>query len=124
MNKKNFATQNDMVIHYTLNDLNMGKVKSTNEKPFINSGKYANASGFLDTLNSALGVFSSSLSAQQQQANNQAALQNAQIQLQQQQAQIELSNQRWTNIKKVVLPISILLIVTVGGILIYKYSKK
>lgn len=124
MMKKNFATQNDMVIHYTLNDLDMGKVRSSNDKPFTNSGNYANATGILDTINGALGVFSSAMTTQQQQANNDAALQNAQLQLQQQQAQAQLSAQRWDNIKKVVLPISILLIVVGGGVIIYKYSKK
>jgi len=125
-NKRSFAPQQDLTVHYTLNDIDLGKIKSTEEKPFTDSGTYANLDGtsILDTLNSALGAFSSTVSAQATQANSQAAVQQSQLELLQAQTQAQIAAQRAATIKKVVLPLGIISLLIIGGFVYYKYSKK
>ena len=119
-----FAAQQDVTPHYTLKDLSMGSVKSSYTYPFSNSVMYSNADGnssWLDTLNNALGAFTTTSSAQSQQAIDAAVLAHDQNQLLLAQQQAAASAAKT---KQNIIVLSVVAVIAVGGFIVYRKFKK
>lgn len=121
-----FAAQPDVTPHFTLGDMTIGKVKSTYNQPFLDSGKYSNAEGkskgfFLDTLNNAIGAFTSNQNLQTQQITADAVKQREADIIEQKKLDAELSKVKTKQTITILLVVSLL---SVSGFLIYRNYKK
>lgn len=123
-----FAAQPDVTPHFTLGDLNVGNVKSTNNQPFIDSGKYSNADGdstsrgwFIDTLNNAIGGFTSIQEARAAEVTADAVARRDADIIEQKRLDAEASVAKTKQTITVILVVSLL---AVGGFLIYRNYKK
>lgn len=121
-----FAAQPDVTPHFTLGDLSMGHVKSSYKQPFLDSGKYSNADGsskgwFIDTLNNAIGGFTSVQQSQAAQDTAEAVLQHDANVLAQKELDAKASAAKTKQTVTVILVVSVL---AIGGFLIYRNYKK
>lgn len=121
-----FAAQPDVTPHFTLGDLSMGHVKSSYKQPFLDSGKYSNADGtskgwFIDTLNNAIGGFTSVQQSQAAQDTAEAVLQHDANVIAQKKLDAEVSAAKTKQTVTVILVVSVL---AIGGFLIYRNYKK
>ena len=121
-----FAAQPDVTPHFTLGDLSMGHVKSSYKQPFLDSGKYSNADGsskgwFIDTLNNAIGGFTSVQQSQAAQDTAEAVLQHDANLIAQKELDAKASAAKTKQTVTVILVVSVL---AIGGFLIYRNYKK
>lgn len=121
-----FAAQPDVTPHFTLGDLSMGHVKSSYKQPFLDSGKYSNADGtskgwFIDTLNNAIGGFTSVQQSQAAQDTAEAVLQHDANVIAQKELDAKASAAKTKQTVTVILVVSVL---AIGGFLIYRNYKK
>lgn len=123
-----FAAQPDVTPHFTLGDLSMGHVKSSYKQPFTDSGKYSNADGdstskgwFIDTLNNAIGGFTSTVQSQSARDTAEAVLQHDENVRAQKELDAQASVAKTKQTITVILVVSLL---AVGGFLIYRNYKK
>lgn len=120
-----FAAQPDVTPHFTLGDLSMGNVKSTNKRPYLDSGKYSNADGesrgwFLDTLNNAIEGFTSVQERQAAEITADAVAKRDADIIAQKKLDAEVSAAKTKQTVTVILVVSLL---AVGGFLIYRNYK-
>jgi hypothetical protein len=121
-----FAAQPDVTPHFTLGDLSMGHVISSYKQPFLDSGKYSNADGsskgwFIDTLNNAIGGFTSVQQSQAAQDTAEAVLQHDANLIAQKELDAKASAAKTKQTVTVILVVSVL---AIGGFLIYRNYKK
>jgi hypothetical protein len=120
-----FAAQPDVTPHFTLGDLTVGKVQSTNKQPFLDSGKYSNADGqskgwFLDTLNNAIEGFTSVQERQAAEVTADAVARREADIIAQKELDAEASAAKTKQTVTVILVVSLL---AIGGFLIYRNYK-
>jgi hypothetical protein len=128
----NFAAQQDVTPHFTLNNLDMGNVVSTNSHPFINSGLFANADGkksITDWINTAVNIYSTNQMQQAQQEQASAVLAHDANQIALAKQQLDLENARKASSKSKITNWVIGLValgaVSLGSFWVYKkYIKK
>ena len=121
-----FAAQPDVTPHFTLGNLSMGNVKSTNKRPYIDSGMYSNADGtskgwFIDTLNNAISGFTSINERQSAEVTADAVARREEAIIAQKELDAEARVAKTKQIVTVVLVVSVL---AIGGFLIYRNYKK
>jgi hypothetical protein len=121
-----FAAQPDVTPHFTLGNLSMGNVKSTNKRPYIDSGMYSNADGtskgwFIDTLNNAISGFTSIQERQSAEITADAVARREEAIIAQKELDAEARVAKTKQIVTVILVVSVL---AIGGFLIYRNYKK
>ena len=122
-----FAAQPDVTPHFTLGDLSMGKVKSSYKEPFIDSGRYSNADGdstskgwFIDTLNNAIGGFTSIQERQAAEVTADAVARRDAAIIAQKELDAEA---RVAKTKQTITVILVVSVLAIGGFLIYRNYK-
>jgi hypothetical protein len=120
-----FAAQPDVTPHFTLGDLSMGNVKSTNKRPYLDSGMYSNADGtskgwFIDTLNNAISGFTSINERQAAEVTADAVARREEAIIAQKELDAEA---RVAKTKQTITVILVVSVLAIGGFLIYRNYK-
>ena len=124
-----FAAQQDLTVHYTLNDLSFGTTHGTPEHMYTNSGMYTHADGssktsWLDTINSALNAYTQTQMTKAQTDTSNAVLQHDQNQILLKQQEAEAAAQGGKNLTSYILPVALIGALLIGGIFVYRKLKK